>query len=331
MSGTVEEFMQGSVERYHCGREAQKAKKTLTQAFTASGEQSAAEEAALFEKIIDTVMLTPKGRETMTTLSELGYSFVFEKGNFGGLCSPDQKKIVVNPSFGFEYMLQTAVHEGRHAIQASLENPDRPNYENTQVASVLRKQRAIEADAVAHEMAFVYECKDILPKVYEEAKRQNLPMFQAYVGEMEKSHDEQKAMQASFAAWYDCDYYRDYYDKWHKDGVKQICEYGIQAKNADCFRDEYPVEDVLRMCCYKGKPYMTAEFLNTGRPFSVTSQDKREISAMIRDYVSAVPGAKPDRSVMTMRTRALTGELLPVQKDTAQTAALSSVLKQRGR
>ena len=86
-------------------------------AFTASEEKDADRESTLFEGIVDSVMKTKKGRETLTSLSKLGYSFAFEKGNFGGFCAPEQKKIVINPSFGFEYMLQTAVHEGRHAIQ----------------------------------------------------------------------------------------------------------------------------------------------------------------------------------------------------------------------
>ena len=116
MAETVAGFTQKSYKKYACGRAAQKAKKVLTKAFTASDAKNAVKEEILFEEIIDSVMKTKKGRETLTTLSKLGYSFAFEKGNFGGFCAPNQKKVVINPSFGFEYMLQTAVHEGRHAI-----------------------------------------------------------------------------------------------------------------------------------------------------------------------------------------------------------------------
>ncbi len=332
MFETTSEFLQKSYKRYANGRSAQQAKKTLANAFKASSEKDAAREKMLFEGILDSVMKTPEGRRTLMTLSQFGYSFAFEKGNFGGFCDSTNKKIVINPSFSLEYMLQTAVHEGRHAIQFSLENPNAPSYEKMQVASLLRQRRAIEADAVAHEMAFVYQCKNVLPKVYESAKEQGLPMFHAYVNEMDKSHDERKAMQACFKAWYECDYYRNYYDKWHKDGVGHVCEYAKKAKNPDCFSKEYPVEDVLRMCCYKGKPYMSADFLNSGKPFSITPEDKKEIVFMLQDYADSVAGAKMDKSVLHMAERNKNGELIkPASLQEKPISFISTRLSQKGR
>lgn len=64
-----------------------------------------------------------------------------------------------------------------------------PSWFETKVADYLRNERATEADATAHENAFLYECKDVLPKVYQYAKELNRPMFNAYVAEMEKSGD----------------------------------------------------------------------------------------------------------------------------------------------
>lgn len=332
MSENVAEFMQKPVKRFPCGFASKKAKKSLIRAFTASSQQNAAQEKEQFEKIIGSVMQTKEGRNTMKTLSKLGYSFAFEKGDFGGFCNPSNKKIVINPSFGFEYMTQTAVHEGRHAIQFSLEDPNAPLSEETNVASYLMKNRAIEADAVAHEMAFVYECKVALPSVYREAEKQDLPMFRAYVGEMEKSGDQKKAMQACFAAWYECDYYRNYYDEWHKNDLQMFSDWGKKEKHPDCFKNEYSAEDVLKMCVYKGKPYMTAESLKTGKAFSITQKDKRDILNMTKSYAQAVRGATEDKSVLQMRERTPSGELLPVQKDAAKTAALvSSVLNRKGR
>lgn len=328
MSETVAEFMQKPVKRYSCGSAARKAKKSLIRAFTPSEEKRSFQESALFEEIVDSVMQTKKGRETMVSLSKLGYSFAFEKGNFGGFCAPDSKKIVINPSFSFEYMLQTAVHEGRHAIQHSLKGQGRPAYEDTQIASSLRLHRAIEADAVAHEMAFVYECKDVLPQVYKGAKEQNLPMFQAYVAEMEKSGDERKAMQASFAAWYECDYYRDYYDKYYKKSIVENCEWGKKEKQSGLFSKDYPAEDVLKMCRYKGQVYMPADFLNKGLAFSIPVQDKKEISAALESYADAV-WEKPDTSISAMRGRLPDGTLLPENK--AVNAALVVKAEQKGR
>ena len=70
MSETVAEFTQKSYKKYACGRAAQKAKKVLMKAFTASEEKDADRESTLFEGIVDSVMKTKKGRETLTSLSK---------------------------------------------------------------------------------------------------------------------------------------------------------------------------------------------------------------------------------------------------------------------
>ena len=330
MSETVDEFMQKPVKTYHCGKDAQRVKKTLTQAFVASSENKATEEKASFEKIIDAVMKTKEGRSTLKALADLGYTYAFERGKFGGFCNSIEKKIVINPALSFEYNVQTAVHEGRHAIQASLKSENVPLSCIMQTASYLRYSRAIEADASAHEAAFAYECKDILPEVYQEAKKRNAPMFKAYVDEMEKSGNGRKAMQASFAAWYEYDYYRDFYDNDHKNMIKAVCDWGKKHKYGDFFREEYSGSDALKLCVYRGKPYMTEEFLNTGKAFSISQKDKKDIAKMIKDYVKAVPEAKMDMSVLKMRERTASGELLPVQNDTAK-IALAAKLKAQGR
>ena len=325
MSKTVAEFMEKPVKKYACGRNAKETKKTLVKAFTASKKGDAVKESILFEDIIDSVMKTKKGRETMTTLSELGYSFAFEQGNFGGFCDTEHKKIVINPRVPFTYMLQTAVHEGTHAIQASLNHP---NEDVMQAASYLRYCRAIEADAVAHEMAFVHECQEILPAVYRSAQKKGLPMFTAYEAEMEKSGNEKKAMQASFAAWYESDYYRNYYDQYHKDNIVDSCKDGIKKKQKNLYSKECPAEEVLKSCRYNGEIYMTPEFLNQGKAFSITAEDKKAISSALKRYAAAV-GKEPDTSLQSMRERRADGTLLPEKK--AVNAAVVAKAKQKGR
>ena len=54
------------------------------------------------------------------------------------------------------------------------------------------------------------------------------------------------------------------YDKEHKEGVRQLCDMAKRDGKTDAFSKECPAEDVVKMCCYKGQPYMTAKFLNTG-------------------------------------------------------------------
>ena len=328
MSETVAEFMQKPVKKYACGKKAQEAKKTLMQAFTASKKRSAAKESALFGQIVDSVMKTKTGRETMTALSGLGYSFAFEQVSVDGFCDPDNKKIVINPSSSVPNMMQTLVHEGTHAVQRSLKKENDPEYWHMNVASMLRCRRAIEADACAHESAFAYECRDVVPEVWRDAEKQNAPMFRAYVGEMEKSGDEKKAMQASFAAWYECDCNRKSYDLLHAGDVRSFCDWGKSYKVGGLFSKEYSAEDVSGMCRCKGQAYMSPEFLNKGSAFSVPETYKKEIFDMVSDYAKAV-GGKPDASILTMRERAADGT--PSPEKNAVNAAVVAKTKRAGR
>lgn len=75
MPKSVAEFMDKSVKTYACGEKAQQAKNVLTAAFTASDKRKQNEESAEFARLIDLVMQTDKGRDTLTELSELGYTF----------------------------------------------------------------------------------------------------------------------------------------------------------------------------------------------------------------------------------------------------------------
>ena len=314
MSETVAEFMQKPVKKYACGKKAQEAKKTLMRAFTASKKRSAAKESALFGQIVDSVMKTKTGRETMTALSGLGYSFVFERvPSLDGYCDPENKKIVLNPSSSLPNMMQTLVHEGTHAVQRSLKKENAPEYWEMNAASMLRCRRAIEADAVAHETAFAYECKNVVPEVYRDAEKQNSPMFRAYVGEMEKSGDEKKAMRASFAAWYEHDSYRKSYDLLHACDIRSFCEWGKRQELDYLFSKEYSAKDVSDICRHKGQAYMSPEFLNKGLAFSITAEDKKSLCDALRDYAEAV-GKKPDKSLSAMRIRSPEGVLSPEKK-----------------
>ena len=330
---SVAEFLKGVVKKYVCGyqaRKEEKTKKTLKQAFVASSFAERRDETELFGEAIDDIMKTPTGRETMTALSGLGYSFHFDTArDCAGFCMPGQKKIVINPEFGFGCMLETIVHEGTHAIQKSLEKRNAPDYPDMKIADMLRCRRAIEADAVAHEMAFVYECKDVLPSVYKNAQERGLPMFDAYVDEMEYSGDEKKAMRSAFFAWYECKEYLDGYDKNYKRDARRWSEWAMDQDYDACFTKDYSAKDVLKMCRYKGKQYMTTDcFLNEGMAFSVSAEDKKEFADMTRHYAGAV-GAKVDTSVMSMRSRSASGRLLP--ENNTVNAAFASKAKQSGR
>ena len=323
MSDTVKEFMEKPTQKFACGRDVRETTGTLQKAFVASSKRKAGKEKEAFAAILEPVMKTARGRETMETLADLGYKFKFEAGNFGGRCNADSKTIFLNPSYGRDFLAHVLVHEGRHGIQASLQSANAPVYYETKAADFFRMRQAIEADACAHQSAFVYECKTVAPDVYNQFKQAGYPMLTAYENEMEKSGDEKKAMQASFESWYDYKAFRQYYDNYHKSIVGQLAQCGKDEKDPTFFSKDYPAKDVVNMCVYQGKPYMSAAFLNSDKAFSVPKKDAKEIRAALADYAKGVPGAKLDTSIDAMALRDGTMRIVkPALKQTAVAAAL---------
>lgn len=320
--------MEQPVKKYACGRDAQETVGALQKAFVASSKRKAGKEKEAFAAILEPVMKTARGRETMEALADLGYKFRFENGNFGGMCCSSEKTILLNPNYDSNYIAHVLVHEGRHAIQYSRAPENAPELEQTKVADMLRMRQAIEADACAHQAAFVYECKTAAPKVYSEYKAGGFPMLTAYEKEMEKSGDEKKAMQKSFESWYDYKAFRQYYDSYHKNIVGQLVDVGKKEKDPTFFSKEYPVKDVVNMCVYQGKPYMTAEFLNSDKAYSVPKKDAKEIRAALTDYAKSVAGAKLDTSIDAMALR--DGTMRIVKPANRRSNAVAAALKQNG-
>ena len=328
MSDTVKEFMEKPTQKFACGRDARETTGTLQKAFVASSKRKAGKEKEVFAAILEPVMKTARGRETMETLADLGYKFRFENGNFGGMCCSSEKTILLNPNYDSNYIAHVLVHEGRHAIQYSRTSENAPELEETKVADMFRMRQAIEADACAHQAAFVYECKTVAPKVYSEYKAGGFPMLTAYEKEMEKSGDEKKAMQKSFESWYDYKAFRQYYDSYHKNIVGQLVDVGKKEKDPTFFSKEYPVKDVVTMCVYQGKPYMTAEFLNSDKAYSVPKKDAKEIKAALTDYAKSVAGAKLDTSIDAMALR--DGTMRIIKSANRQPNTVAAALKQNG-
>lgn len=330
MSAAVSEFMEKPYVKYTCGKREEEAKKTLAEAFCATSQERAAREGMMFEALVDAVMETKKGAETLTALADLGYTFAFEAGNFDGMCMPKNKKILLNPYEKIERLMSVVVHEGRHAIQAELAVKDAPEIQDMQAASYFRKSRAIEADATAHEMAFIYETRESDPAVYRHAEKRNLPAFRAFVDEMDSSGDERKAMQASFEAWYETPRYIEFYDGYHAGCVQKVAAHAVSSGYKGAFSTEYKNEDILKMCLHNGESYIAPEFLDSPKAFSLAQGHKQTMAEAVEKYETAVPGAQKDRSFMKMYTREKDQPETAVPSKTVLTPAaakLASVMK----
>lgn len=325
--------MEKPFKKYACGEKVRQAQKTLQNTFAASSAEKAADEQKLLGDVLDTLGKTNSGRETLETLSDLGYKIQFQNlgANFGGFCNYDDRLIVLNPARSKNFLAVAVVHEGRHGIQFASEKKNAPQFEETRVADMYRMRKAIEADACAYQAAFAYECKEAAPEVYAEQKR-DYPMLTAYETELEKTGDKKKAMQAAFKSWYDFPYYRDLYDEYYKDnGVKAMAEIGKRQKDPTLFSKEYPVKDVVDLCVFQGKPYMTADYLNSDKPNALTAEAKKEIKAVLADYARSVAGAKLDVSVDKMATRDKDGKILEPAKMQSNAVVLAKAAHGRGR
>ena len=328
MSETVAEFMQKPVKKYACGKRVEQAKKTLMNAFTASSKRKAAEEKTIFEKIIDIVNKTPTGRETLKNLSKTGCTFHLEalSGNLGGFFNPDKNKLVVNRNMDLDGMASLLVHEGTHACQWSLRTEKDSTWYYA-VDSHYRDVRGQEADACAHQTAFHYECKTAHPSLYQDFKQNPLyaPLLNAYEGEMEKSGDSGKAMQKTFAAWYENVDMMNIYDGYIKGDIKNTCD-RFGKDYSGLFSKERPSENIVRKFRHHGKQYISADFLNKGKAFSIKPRDKQEIYATMIDYARVSKG-KADLSVLKMNDRTEDGKLIPPRNKTAKTVQAAAVAK----
>ena len=114
----------------------------------------------------------------------------------------------------------------------------------------------------------------------------------------------------------------------HKEAMKNVANFGKKEKNPAFFSKDYPVKDVVSMCVYQGKPYMTAEFLNGDKAYSVPKKDAKEIKAALAAYVKAVPNAKLDTSIDTMALR--DGTMHIVKSANRQPNTVAAALKQNG-
>lgn len=333
MAKTYADFMAvGDVKKMKCGEKSLDVEKTLTKAFKGSRKGDKEAEKEQFAKIVSTAMQTQIGRDTLTELAKLGYKFAFETGEFGGFCDPAKKRIVLNPTNDFDYQLPVMVHEATHALQHERDKSGLSE-KDMEVASMLKKNRAIEADATAHEMAFLCQLKEVYPAPYEAEKKRGLPMLTAYEDAKAKTGDEDKALNAAFKSWYDCAEYRDFYDHWFTPWVGGISEEGIDNDDPSRFAHALKNKDVLALCLNKGKPYVEAEFLDSDKAFSVSKSDRESIIEWTKDYADEVYGAKRDRSVYKMAVRDETGKIIAPAKTKAASPAVKAKIadKAKGR
>ena len=247
-----------------------------------------------FSNLLNISYKYPKGQETLNAVAFQGYSYMYES-MFGvnGACDYDHKVVRLDSFRQQKDLAPILIHECTHIRQVERINEISNQKKTTDFIGSLnaydfiKLNRALEADACAHQAAFAYQMKEDYPQVFETEMK--TPMMQAYVGEMEKSGDETKAMQASFKAWYG---YKRYQDSCEEMYVAQIRFNATERnKETNAVKKETTIsnEQLTKICQHNGKPYISAAFFDRAENMAVSEKGKEALEQIGDQSVAKLP------------------------------------------
>ena len=173
-------------------------------------EKREAARAERVEKLIARICkASPLGKKIVESAIERGVCIGIDgdKGNCLGSYMPSMKYVSLDEKAPDAKLLSTIIHECRHSEQTPTHNHSYSVYSN--IAEV----RALEADAMAHECAAVYQMRKAEPATYAAFCERHGGMMKAYEASFEHDKDMTKAKSEAFKAWYDHASYVENYDR----------------------------------------------------------------------------------------------------------------------
>ena len=243
-------------------------------------------------KFFETLKKIPMGRETLEAVQKLGFDIRFEKGlSDAGCCDASKKQILLNPMMKERDLLPTFMHEARHALQSEILQV---NDEKTFAADTIKAYRAMEADAVAFETAFVVEAQKAGIAV------RTTPMVDLF----RKIKNPEAAKAEVFRAWYADTNNLTLYDDFYADQFEVMAEKAAKRGDNACFCEPLPTAKIAAVC-----PYVKPDFLDSAEAFSIRSSAKERIADAMENYAKKT-GAKTDTSVQTMYSRTKNGKII---------------------
>ncbi len=223
------------------------------------------------KRLIDRVAKSsPTGKKIIESAIERGISIGIDgdKGNSLGSYMPSMKYVSLNEKASDEQLLSTIVHECRHSEQ----NPKR-DMSYTMYASI-GETRAMEADAMAHECAAVYQMRKAEPETYKLFCNRHGGIMQAYEASFEKDKDETKAKAEAFKAWYDHAEYVELYDR-------SVTEYmSMGQMHSGAYKQDLSVK-VLS----DNVPYVDPAFFTSQRATTVSEQTAENAAKVERGHI----------------------------------------------
>ena len=151
------------------------------------------------DRLIDRICKSsPTGKKIVESAIARGISIGIDgdKGNSLGSYIPSMKYVSLNEKASDAKLLSTIVHECRHSEQ----NPVH-DHTYTVYASVC-EVRAMEADAMAHECAAVYQMRKAEPETYAAFCKRHGGIMQAYETSFERHKDALAFDEAKYHALY---------------------------------------------------------------------------------------------------------------------------------
>lgn len=244
-----------------------------------------------FTSLLETAYQYPKGRETMNAVAFQGYKFMYQPMvGVNGACDYDHKFVNLDSYHRQTDLVPILIHESTHIRQIDrlIENTGNGNpgdfIAGLNAYDFIKLNRALEADACAHQAAVAYQMRNDYPQTFE--KEMQTPMMRAYVDEMEKSGDETKAMRSSFEAWYGYKNYQDSYEKMYVPQIKNNAEKkaGNGAHTLTLSSDR-----IVALCLHDGKSYIAASFLDRAENMAVSEKGKEALKQTGDKSVDRLP------------------------------------------
>lgn len=287
----------------------------------AEKERREKERAARVDRLIERVSKSsPIGKKILESAIERGISIGIDgdKGNSWGSYMPSFKYVSLNEKASDEQLLSTIVHECRHSEQ----NPKR-DMSYTMYASIC-ETRVMEADAMAHECAAVYQMRKAEPETYKLFCDRHGGIMKAYETSFEKNKDETKAKAEAFKAWYDHAEYVELYDR----SVVEFMSMGQMHTGA--YKQDMSVQ-VLK----DNVPYVEPSFFTSQRATTVsekTAQDSAKIErSHIRHAFKIFSRSKMPTSADKFYVRDANGSVRPPIAKTEEKTNTAAVVKAASR
>lgn len=200
---------------------------------------------------------TPLGKQIVESAEKRGIAIGIDgdKGNSWGSYSPSMKYVSLNEKASDAQLLSTIVHELRHSEQ-------KPEHDfNNTVFGSIAEVRAMEADAMAHECAAVYQMRKAEPETYKLFVNRHGGMMKAFEDSFNQDKDMTKAKGEAFKAWYDHAEYVELYDR-------SIVEFSAMGKmTAGAYKDDMPSSKLAEKV-----DYVDAAFFDSPRAATVSQK-----------------------------------------------------------